>query len=574
MKNGMQTPWRALWLLSAATGVWGHQASPVDVSVESVLAKRGASYLHLTNHTRESHTMGFSAGAAGTVEFRPVRGVVLSPGATMDVSLGELALGDGPQVLHVESTMELARGGTAAGPELQEVLEVSSTGIAKTSYEQAFLARRVEVRGASVPLRTDIGGGYIDAQPIGRLAFPSARESADTVVERVDEVSPFALSAMRLKELPEDGGAAGTGMAGLRTARLNEGVSEKQGGIFGTIQGKFMLKLPGGVKQAAWGWKVRAWQLIGGVWFQLAATSVTADGTWKADFQLQPFPGIPVRVEYQPANRFLQIQDAEGNVYTWADDWALEGSAMDIGYRSADLTKTGSAPGIDRIYQGGTALWRKFKKHGMNALRNEPIEITYPNKLSTGKCQTPSGSGNKAWSCSYSEDGKIWLIPQHATARVTQHELAHSIHSYYWDGNMPAGSGIPHAIDKCYNPGLALTEGFADFMPFWVQFEKTEVNPALNFNLETVPGGYCDGSSNEAHVAATFWDVYDTADDGTGVVADTWSFYHPYAPVSTFLKNPGHNSMFEYAGVYTAILGQDKAVPIVGLFMWNTMHLP
>ena len=569
-----------LLAICLTAGVWGHQPSPVDVSVESILARRGDSYLRLTNMTRESQTLTFSPGPAGTATFRPTRGIVLSPGSRMDVSLGELQMSDGVQVLHVVSQVAGPEGGVTAGPQLHEVLVVDATGVAKTTYERAFLSQRMAIPGESVPLRVDIGGGYLDAQPMGRLAFASGRESAETPVERVDEVSPFELSNMRLRQLPEDG--VGEGLfpvrMGVDATRLATGVQEERASVFGSIKGKFMLKLPGSVYQAAWGWKVRVWQGLGGTWYQIGSANVTGDGTWSADYLIPPIPGFQVRVEYQPANRFLQVQDANGDIYTWGDDWDVTGLVTDIGYRSADLTKTGNAPGIDKIYQGGMALWRKFNKFGMNALRDEPVQITYPNTLSTGKCKSTDAGGNTiAWSCSQSGDGKIWLISVHAVAGVVQHELAHSIHSYYWDGNMPAGGGIKHNITKCYNPGLALTEGFADFMPYWVQFDRTAVNPVettLGLPIDTLGNAYCKGASNEAQVAATFWDVYDTVNDGASPAIDSWNFTKKYAPVSTFLKNPGHNSMLEYTSVYTTILGGNWATPVTQLFLLNTMFLP
>lgn len=558
-------------LLAAATGLWAHQPSPVDVTMESILARRGESYLRLTNATREVQTMALSAGDAGTISFRPARGIVLSPGSTLDVNLGELAMDDGLQVLHVVTTVE----GAGAGPALHEVLIVDRAGITRTTYERAFLGQRTEIRGESVPLRVDIGGGYFDAQPMARFAFASGRLPEGAAVEIVDEVSTFELSNMRLRELPEDGGAT------LPTTRMARTRGEERAGVFGSIQGKFNVKLPGAnggaaFYQAAWGWKVRVWQFIGGIWFQIGSASVKSDGTWLADYTQPPLPGIQVHVEYQPANRFFQVQDANGDIYTWFDDWNWD--VTDTGFRVADLTKSGNAPGIDRIYQGGMALWRKFKKYGMNALRDEPVQITYPNTMATGKCQSTDKNGKAiAWSCSQSGDGKIWLISAHAVAGVVQHELAHSIHSYYWDGNMPAGSGGKHNITKCYNAGLALTEGFADFMPYWVQFDRTAVNPVeaqLGMPIDTLGNSYCKGASNEAQVAATFWDVYDTTNDGTAPLMDSWYFTKAYAPVSIFLKNPGHNSMLEFVNVYVNILGSGSAPGVTNLFLWNNMFLP
>jgi hypothetical protein len=589
MNKRLLVPWTAVFVLGASLGLWGHQPSPVDVSVESILARRGDSFLRLTNNTRESQSLTFSAGPAGTATFRGVREIVLSPNAAMGVNLGDLQLEDGIQILHVISTVAVPGGGTAPGPELHEVLDVDRTGVSKTTYERAFLSRRNVISGRSVPLNVDIGGGHIDAQPIGALAFDSAIVSDDTAVERVDALSTFEMSNMRLRELPEPGDAVGDGVFARRAsidafqfARRDDAAPRREVGPFGTIKGKFTVKIPGpnggaAIYQAAWGWKVRAWQNLGGTWFQVASASVASDGNWSADYVIPPFAGLQVRVEYPPANRFMQVQDANENIYTWGDDWNMTGSITNIGFRSANLTKTGNAPGIDKIYQGGMALWRKFNKYGMNALRDVPMELTYPNTLATGNCTSQSNGNTIAWSCSQSDDGKIWLIPAHAVAGVVQHELAHSIHSFYWDGNMPAGGGIQHNLTKCYNPGLALTEGFADFMPYWVQFDPTAVNPVesqLGLKIDTLGSGFCTGSSNESRVAATFWDVYDSVQDGTSPIKDTWNFSKPYAPVSTFLNNPNHNSMFEYMSVYTTILGNNMAVPIVQLFQLNTTIFP
>jgi hypothetical protein len=589
MNNRYQARWTALFVLGASAALWAHQPSPVEVNVESIIARRGDSFLRLTNNTREPQTITFSPGPAGTANFRALRPIVLSPNAALEANLGQLQLEDGVQILHVISTVELRGGGTVPGPELHEILEVDRTGISKTTYERAFLSNRAAITGPSVPLRVDIGGGYFDAQPIARLAFPAAALSEDTPIERVDEVSPFELSNMRLRELPEDGEAEGDGifprrasLGQFQSARGNDAAPQREIAPFGTIKGKFSVKLPGknngdpAFFQAAWGWKVRVWQWFGGQWFQLASANVGSDGKWSADFVLPPFPNQKVRVEYQPANRFLQVQDAGENIYTWFDEWAVTGALTDVGFRSADLTKTGDAPGIDRIYQAGMALWRKFKKYGMNALRDVPVEITFPNTLATGKCQIQQGGMTVAWSCSQFADGKIWMIAPGATGTV-QHELGHSIHNYYWNGNMPSGSGIQHNQENCYNPGLGLSEGFATFLAYWVQFEPDAVNPVearYNFNIETPGSGFCLGSSNEVRVASTFWDVYDKSQDGTSPIKDTWRFAKPYAPVSTFLKNPGHNAMYEYMGVYTDILGSNMAVPIASLFVLNTTQLP
>lgn len=111
----------------------------------------------------------------------------------------------------------------------------------------------------------------------------------------------------------------------------------------------------------------------------------------------------------------------------------------------------------------------------------------------------------------------------------------------------------------------------------WVQFGRSAINPTeatLNLKIDQLGAGFCPGSSNESHVAATFWDVYDSVNDGAGLIADTWYFNKAYAPVSTFLNNPGHNSMLEYINVYISILGNNWATPVVNLFLLNTTLFP
>ena len=66
----------------------------------------------------------------------------------------------------------------------------------------------------------------------------------------------------------------------------------------GSIRGKFFLKLPGPVYQAAWGWVARAWQHVGPFWLFVGWSYVGGDGSWS----IATIPGFGVRVEYQPAS--------------------------------------------------------------------------------------------------------------------------------------------------------------------------------------------------------------------------------------------------------------------------------
>lgn len=320
------------------------------------------------------------------------------------------------------------------------------------------------------------------------------------------------------------------------------------------IQGKFFLKLPGPVYQGAWAWEARAWQNFGGFWFFLGWTYVGGDGSWS--IPVLPIAGTTVRIEYQAANRFVQLQDASTNVYTWGDNWTLTGPVTDIGGRAADFTVNGDLPGMDKLYVGATDEWVKFYNNGMNALRDQPIQVTYPNSLASGKCQSTDNSTPPKtipWSCSQSADGKIWIIPAHGDKSVVQHEIAHSINSYYWNGTLAPGSGGKHDLTNCFNNGIGLIEGFADFMPYWVQFDLTASSPVAsyyNISVETVPTNTCAGQTAEMRIAATFWDTYDYWNDGSDVNSKYDSLYYTNqaAMISLFLNNK-KDTMQDYLDV-------------------------
>lgn len=572
--------------------IWGSQPIPANIQIESRLVRTGASSLALRNLTRETQKITVQPGPLGTVDFRAQQ-VELAAGAAAEVDIGQIGTGDGVQVFHVVSLVNNERGG-ADGPALHEVLEVSATGIQKTSYERAFLSKRVAVPGASRPGRYDIGGGYLDVNPMARLAFPARTVSGDVQFERVEEADPMELSNMRRKALPAPGGAVESAPATRAFAERQEedaglfegkdSSRERAAGLSGVLKGQFLVEIPNPavandtIYQAAWGWKVRAWQNLGNWWQQVGSSYVKSDGNWTIDLAVSAIPGFPVHLEFQPANRFVQIQDANGVVYTWSGKVNLAPPVTNIGLRIADLTKNGDAPGIQALYTGTTAVWRKFKKHGMNALRDEPIEITYPNTLATGKCQTPDGMGGVIpWSCSYFADGKIWMIAAHANADVGQHEVGHSIHTFHWNGDSPAGAGIPHNAKVCYNPGLALSEGFASFVSYWTQFDRTVMNPQTPFRgwtLESLAADFCKGASNEAWVAAALWDMYDVPNDGVSPIADTWYFNNPAAPIIIVLGNAGLDSMAQYMPVINNLLGPQWTSPVVSLFWLNNMLLP
>ena len=575
-----------------ASTALANEPAPVKVSITSQLTLIGNSFVHLESLENNSLILILSPGPLSSIRFASKR-VPIDPGARLDVDLGLLTIPTGQQTFHIVARVfdGLQNLPAGIGPFLLEPLTVSATDITKISYDDAFLSKRVAVPDASSPANDrpliDLGGGFTDQRGIGALAFNSSLVSAPgrnynlqyspvtmanafPCVINADTVSPSCKTDL-------GGGTLGFGAAlGTPVFRGTALLSPKSQAASPTalavplvanggsvIQGKFFLKLPGPAFQAAWGWEAQAWENLGGFWIFLGWSYVGGDGSWS--IPVIPVPGFQVRVEYQPANRFVQLQDPAANVYTWGDNWNLTGNVTDIGGRAADFTVNGNLPGMDKLYVGATNEWVKFYNNGMNALRDTPIQVTFPNSLASGNCTSTDSAtppNTIAWSCSKSGTGQIWIIPAHGDQSVVQHEIAHSINSFYWNGVLAPGSGGKHDLTNCFNNGIGLIEGFADFMPYWVQFDRTATSPNVsyyNMSIETLPSSTCSGQTAEMRVAAAFWDTYDYWNDGSDVNSKFDSLYYTdqAVPISLFLNNK-KDTMTDYLTVMKN--GQSAAV--------------
>jgi hypothetical protein len=123
--------------------------------------------------------------------------------------------------------------------------------------------------------------------------------------------------------------------------------------------------------------------------------------------------------------------------------------------------------------------------------------------------------------------------------------MGHALQAKFWGGKRAAGSGGSHSLTGCYPTklGLALGEGFANFMGAWVGYpERNQAQGSfasgiwgLSFEPEqrTTPPDCANGWENETWVARTFWDLHDTHTDGDDIL---W-FNYPGAVISLFLNN-------------------------------------
>ena len=558
-------------------GAWANQPIPQKIQLETELVD-GTLIVLIKNLEKQPALVELLPGSLGSLHFSPMR---VQVGASQDASAKIAVSGElrGKQVVHIETkTLINKENGILPGPSLYQPYFIDGRAAKKLSYEEAFLTARESISGKSELAKIDLGGTPYVSE-ISRLSFKAGSLPSTAKIEPIELRGIENYIKMEPRQLPKDIslGASPPQMfhqplppmhpstdesmaMGERDQEYSSALSSEpqnhflspQATLNGvTIKGRMSLRVASNSYKAAWGWVVRAWQNVGGIWVFLGWTYVNSDGSWQLSLATA-LPGVSVRVEYQTKNRFVSIQDASGNPYTWGDNWKLTGSITDIGSRYADLTSNGDLPAVDRLYAGATQIWVKFYNTGMNALRDQPIQVFFPNTLSSGKCINNDGSGPYAWSCSYWGDGKIYIIPAHGSESVVQHEIGHSINSFYWHGDMPPGAGGTHNLWDCYTNGLALTEGFANFLTYWTQFDRgnaAPVAPYFSMNLENIPSGVCANQTAEMRVAATFWDLYDThAESSSSSAGDGLHYINLGAPIALYL-NTKKNAMSDYLPV-------------------------
>jgi len=308
-----------------------------------------------------------------------------------------------------------------------------------------------------------------------------------------------------------------------------------------------------------YGWRVVAYEQIGGTKIGIRTGNVKSNGDWKLEFVPH---GFPIKIEYQPENAFFSLADpADNTYYSFSSGVVYNPSAGDTINEGtlAPYMANGSLAGLGDIYRDGMLLWDalKTKGGGISPLRDQSIVVYYPN-------MTYTCGMDKPWSCA-NPGGFVWLIPKHAKNRNTMiHELSHQINFEYWNNNNPSPGG-PHYLYGCQDVSLAMVEGFADFMPRWVRFTQTGSEPDLG-GVESPPLNTCPlQNSNELWVAATFWDLYDIMTDGD----DDFAFSNQGATVGIYLKYGPRTHMGLFRSVYKSSAPIGDQAKVVAIFAQN-----
>lgn len=318
-----------------------------------------------------------------------------------------------------------------------------------------------------------------------------------------------------------------------------------------------------GLLHPAWGWRVYARQIIGGVAVTLAKTNVQTNGNWS--LSLPPvFEGFPIEIHYEPRNIYFTLRDetgyyrfSSGGQYTPADNKVLNEFTQAAYLSNSDLV------GLGEVHRDGMTFWNALKTRGesLDPVRDKSISLFYPN--TTYDC---GRKDKKIWSCA-NPDGRLWIIPDHADGSVVMHELGHQLMYKFW-GGAPDEAGGEHKLTKCYTTGLALSEGFADFMLVWANNNQSQ-NPSSNgfINVEhPEDASACTTKNkNELWVAATFWDLYDKLADGQ----DTIFFVHTGTPPKVFLNNGKHNTMADYESFFKALASSQHTTIVGKIFDQN-----
>ncbi len=325
------------------------------------------------------------------------------------------------------------------------------------------------------------------------------------------------------------------------TARFDRIALAAHGAVSHTLSGKFSTKWsidhslhPG------FGFRVEAWTLENGYWEKLASDWVQYNGTWTLEVPASKgFRGDHLRILYRSYNRYYRPQNQDGDTYSWRDPDQYDiGSSFDAGHRYAD-TDGGEYNSVGELVDAAMNMWsRLYWAAEIDPVPSEPLKFHFPNTWYN--C-----GGTSPWSCA-NTSGEIWLIAAHGReADTVVHEMAHQLNNKFWNNKRPAGSGGSHTLNGCYptRVGMALREGFANFMAAWVgypgrnvadgNFDDERWTLAYDAEQRTAPPACDNGWENEVWVARTFWDLHDKHSDGDDIL---W-FIHKGAVISLYLGN-------------------------------------
>lgn len=563
--------------LHLATSLSAVQPSPPRISVSTQLAP-GKISVTIRNLEARPADVSVEPGPFSTVAFAPFK-ASLAAGETRTIPVAA-TIGPGRQALGLETTVTFPGRLPIRGQALYEPLRVEARSVSKTSYRDAFLNRRVALAPATARVGLNLGTTWKPVSPIPK-SFPVFR-----IPGTVKLTPPLISPDVDFLKLPRLSLATAGGVFQSRLGRVASPIQAQPGLKPRTsipvdsgrrvLKGQFVLKIAANSYQAATLWVVNVVQEQKGKWVDLGWTFVNTAGDWSITLSPRVDQGRPVKVLFTVANDFISLENPDdGEPYTWSEEVKLEGPQTDMGRLAGDLSSEGDMPGLATLYAGAMDLYALLLFNGINPCKDKPYAVVYPNAMETGHCRRKNDDGTEVpWSCCESgPDGKIYLVPEHANKSVIQHELAHGINFQYWQG-WPKGSGGSHSLDQCYTAGLALAEGFANFIAYWAQTKDRGQGgvrvPYFGYDIESLPDDICEGEKNEMRVAAVFWDLHDSHDDGPDENREDSLNFEKWAGAVSLYLGHAKDKITDYLDlVVKAGVGAEKRVK--GLFRRNTI---
>lgn len=567
----------AVFALGSVSAVHAMQPSPPNIVMSSTLPAGAPPHIAIKNGEQYGAWVVLQPGGYSTIPFSRVWTYV-DAGGTAYLDVLDAKIGSGVKILHIEAAVYGPKGLVRTRVQLYEVLRVSPAGNRKVSFEEAFLSRRMAIGGNSEKAMIQMGGGYVDSSPVVPLAFfskpaPKDVKPEDMKLASVGDLVKLPVGTLALS--PQVAG--GPGLKAFREGSAEMAVEEQSlragGGerLIGPsrVDGTWSLRDGESSYRAGWGFTVRLWQNFGSGWVFIGNAEVGSGGFWSVFPSSASSSSVPIYIEYLAHNRLVSFRDPSGNVYAWGHTVPPSASAINVGSWYGDLTGAGDLPGLSELWFGAARLWDKFAGWSVSPVASEPYRVTYPNSLASGSCRQEDGGVTRAWSCSAS--GGLFLIAEHANASVIQHELAHAINKFYW--GRQAGPGGRHELERCYSAGLHMSEGFANFVAYWVQFNFDAWRPRapyLDYDIEDIISeGLCQG--NEAWVSAAFWDLYDYWNDGWSPDKFDSLYFTNYGyPISVYLRNP-RDRMPDYLSLFQARQPADVQRRLADSFRMNDM---
>ncbi len=269
------------------------------------------------------------------------------------------------------------------------------------------------------------------------------------------------------------------------------------------IKGQYRWLDTKGKIQPAAGWRAALFVGLYGTYVDTGLRDTVGNDA-SFDFVLHAqFPSyFNALVVLYPSNRYFDLMNGKAQQYKFVFPTFNigNGKSHDYGPWWIDLNQT--VPGLGELHRNAYDLYSKLVAANFSPLRSKPIRIIFPGTDDCGNCTL---------------NGTVHIKADSGTSSHTiKHELGHELMYQYW-GGMPDNSGGYHEWPKCYNKGLALSEGFAHFVAWWANVERdlSKGSWGMSWNGENLQSTICkDIQKNELRVAATFWDLYDTKVDG------------------------------------------------------------